>query len=398
MTSFGIKKLFFILCFLFLTSVLSADPLLVVVIMVKNEAPVIRETLQPFIDSGVKEYLLYDTGSSDNTPEIAKELFQKHHIDNAHIICETFVDFSTSRNRALDLADQKFPNATFFIMPDAEWYLHNGTGLMKFCEEHREDSCSSYLMRISNKSYNLYKSCLLRRDKHERFVGAVHEWLNTMSQARVPDDIYLEWRPCEHGVKKSNTRFARDRDLLLREYEKNPKDPRTLFYLAQTYSCSSDWMPAYKYYTERSKLKGSPEEDWTTFYRLGVLIEKIGETDQTFTWQMALDHYLTAYSLRPQRIEPLIMIANHYLHAEQPTLAHLFIRRACEAPYPSNEMLSVEPEMYNYNRYYIYARCAWSLGDYALGEQAARLALQAHPEDTSLQYLLQNYIKANAQE
>ena len=392
-----VKKVYFALIFLFLTVELYADPLLVVVIMVKKQAPVICETLQPFIDAGVKDYLFYDTGSTDNTPEIAREHFKKHCIENAHIICEPFVDFSISRNRALDLADQKFPNATFFIMPDAEWYLQNGEGLIKFCEEHKEDPSPSYLMRVSNKSMSLKKLCLLRRDKHERFVGAVHEWLASTSQACVPEDIYLEYRPSNHGAKKSMNRTVRDRDLLIKDYEKNPKDPRTVFYLAQTYSCREEWMSAYKYYVERSKLKGYVEEDSMTFYRLGLLIEKIGEADKSFTWQMALDHYLTAYSRRPQRIEPLVMIANHYLNTGEPALAYLFIQRACATPYPVSESQPFESKIYNFDRFFIYARCAWELGDYASGEKAARLALEAEPEDAMMRDLWTKYIKSNQQ-
>ena len=155
-------------------------------------------------------------------------------------------------------------------------------------------------------------------------------------------------------------------------------------------------MSAYKYYIERTKLKGDPEEDSITHYRLGVLTEKIGEINKNFTWQMAFDHYLKAYSIRPQRIEPLVMIGNHYLHAGEPALAYLFIRRACETSVPIHETQAIEPQMYNFNRYAIFARCAWQLGDYVLGEQAARLALKEQPDDGGLRELLGKYIKVNS--
>ena len=39
--------------------------------MVKNEAHVIEETLQPFVDAGIDHFLVFDTGSEDKTVDIA---------------------------------------------------------------------------------------------------------------------------------------------------------------------------------------------------------------------------------------------------------------------------------------------------------------------------------------
>ena len=66
------------------------------------------------------------------TMQKAKELFEDYHLTNYHIIQEPFVDFAISRNKALDLCEEKFPNAGFMLMPDAEWYLHNVQELIAF--------------------------------------------------------------------------------------------------------------------------------------------------------------------------------------------------------------------------------------------------------------------------
>src|SRR5258707_10172559 len=87
------------------------DPLLVVVLMVKNEETVMRATLQPFVDGGVDSFFIFDTGSTDNTIEVTEQFFAEHGITQVYIAQEPFIDFATSRNRALDLAQEKFPNA-----------------------------------------------------------------------------------------------------------------------------------------------------------------------------------------------------------------------------------------------------------------------------------------------
>lgn len=70
--------------------------------MVKDEAKNLRATLEScaqFAD----EIVVYDTGSTDGTQEIAKEFIAKR---TGALYEGKFVDFSTSRNRLLDLCEQ----------------------------------------------------------------------------------------------------------------------------------------------------------------------------------------------------------------------------------------------------------------------------------------------------
>jgi len=145
------------------------NPLLTIVLMVKNEAPVIRETLQPFIDAGIDSYFIFDTGSTDDTITITEAFFKQHNISNAIIIQEPFVDFATSRNRALDLADELFEDGCFILMPDAEWYTKNVEHLIQFCEEQKDAPCPAYLVRIIGTNIDFYIPRLLRIKSKLRF-------------------------------------------------------------------------------------------------------------------------------------------------------------------------------------------------------------------------------------
>jgi len=78
-----ISKLIFLLSFIFLYELkseqvqndLKNDPLLVVVLMVKNEEDVINATIEPFIKAGIDSYFIFDTGSTDKTVETVKKFF-----------------------------------------------------------------------------------------------------------------------------------------------------------------------------------------------------------------------------------------------------------------------------------------------------------------------------------
>ena len=73
----------------------SYDPILVAVIMVKNEETVMRATLQPFVDGGVDSFFVFDTGSTDNTVGVTEDFFAEHGLTKAYIAQEPFIDFAT---------------------------------------------------------------------------------------------------------------------------------------------------------------------------------------------------------------------------------------------------------------------------------------------------------------
>lgn len=370
-----------------------SDPLLVVVIMVKNEAQVIEATLQPFVESGVTDFVVLDTGSTDGTQEVAASFFKKHAIENAHIIEEPFVDFAVSRNYALDQTQRLFPHATFMCMPDAEWYIHNVEGLLQFCNDHQDDMVHPYyLVSIRSTTEAFYHSRLIRCSSRPRFCGATQEAMNIVCYEKVPDDVYFEWRPSQQGNQKSRQRWLRDRDLLLKDYKENPHNPRVLFYLGQTYECLGDWENAYLYYQKRAEIKGWDEENFAAIYRLGRVAPMLSSQNHKSLVPLALEHYFKAFSLRPQRIEPLVQLASYYISIGEMDLAFLFASRAIRLSYPKNDILFVEKYMYDFVRYDLLGICAWYVGEYAIGEWAVKQALQVEPEAKHLQANLKLYM------
>lgn len=360
------------------------DPLLVVVIMVKNEEDVMRDTLQPFVDGGINSFFVLDTGSTDNTVGVTHDFFAEHGIERAYIEQEMFIDFATSRNRALDLAQEKFPNAAFMVMIDAEWYLNDARGLLDFCELclARGDRYASYLMHIVNESLDNYTCRLLRCNYGVRFGGVVHETIIQQTNARVPADIFFEYLPSDAGVEKTLARFVRDRDLLYKEYLNNPRDTRTLFYLARTCEDLGDLEAAYAFYKERVDMIGWDEEDFIVHHRLAETIKKmvLKKYPKRYQWDESLAYYIKAFQMRPHRIEPLVGIADYYVAIDQMDLAYLFARRAAEIEYPVNDKLFVDKYVYNYYRYELLARCAWYIGEFEVGEYGAQMAYDAYPD------------------
>lgn len=402
------KKILSMLCgFLFFVHTactalqITYDPILVVVLMVKNEETVMRATLQPFVDAGINSYLIFDTGSTDNTVAVTQEMFDEYGITQGYIVQEPFIDFATSRNRALDLAEEQFPKAAFMVMLDAEWYLNDAQALVEFCEQCLRQNVpySSYLMHIMNDALDNYTCRLLRCNRGLRFGGVVHETITQPSLAKVPEDIFFEYLPETLGVEKTAARFVRDRELLFKEYQKNPYCTRNLFYLARTCEDLGDLTSAYDFYKERVEMIGWDEEDFIVRYRLAETIKRLvfRAKHPDYTWDEALHYFLQAYQMRPHRAEPLIEIADYYVQIGQMDTAYLFARRAAEIEYPERDILFVEKYLYNYYRYEVLTRCAWYINEFEIGEWAAQKAYEACPDNKYAQINMHCYLSRRGQ-
>jgi hypothetical protein len=372
--------------------------------MVKNEAEVIIPTLQPFVDAGLTSFLVYDTGSTDGTQTVIREYFKEHGLHHAYIVEEPFVDFATSRNRALGLAEKIFVHSTFVVMLDAEWYTHNVTELIDYCKIHKNyiaPNCtgSCYLMRLLTVQDNInnYTPRLIRQGYNVRYRGVVHESIADAASGMVPDSVYFEYKPQKYGREKSKARCARDYALLKKSLEDDPTNMRTPFYLAQTCQFMDDWEQAIFYYQKRLDMGELSEEKYLAAYRIGCAIEHIiaeaykTGIDQKYTEEDAVSYYLKAFNMLPYRAEPLFRIACYYIRHNQHAIAYLFAIRAAQLPYPLKNCLFVENGIYDYLRYDILGQCALYVGEYAIGKAAVLQALQRDPENKHLYHNLSLY-------
>ncbi len=363
--------------------------LLTIVIMVKDEESVIQETLLPYLQAGITDYLVYDTGSTDATIEKAQQLFSNYKNINYKIIQEPFIDFAASRNKALDYADNLF-NSVFYLMPDAEWYFENAEKLIEFCHINKDETDSSYMISIKGEYISFYIPRLLRVTSHSRFEGPIHEQLAPFCSTKAPHECYFNWDPSSSGIEKTHKRFERDLSILMNEYEKNPLNPHTLFFLGKTYECLKDYKNAYRFYGERSRITTTNHEaDFMATYRLALIADCM-DSEKESTWPVALYYYMRAYGLHPFRIEPLVRIAQHYFSEDNIPAAYMFIKQACSLPYPEDDLVLVEHELYFITRYELLALCAWCQDN----EQEALQALEKALVNNTLYDSVQDYLHA----
>jgi len=341
---------------------------LVVTIMIKNEETSICPTLQPFIDDGFVNFLIYDTGSTDNTVKVVRD-FLTLQKKTFHIVEEKWIDdFAYSRNRCMDHAKKLFPDCRFNVHLDCEWFITNSKKIIEFCAAitNPEDAYHIYI-QAGNSFYGQKR--LFKNHGNARYEGETHEYVSSSGNGYLPRDVFFTWRPNQAGSAKTNLRWYRDLSILLKKFDAN-KEPRSCFYLAQTYASLGDDENAIRYYKIRADLvDGFFEERFIALYRIAQIYQK---TD----WDMALAYYLKAYEYRPSRIEPLVKIAMHYSNTH---LKYLFARQACAVGYPTQDFLFIEDEMYNYHRWDQLSIGAWWVGAFEEGYAALLKAREIHP-------------------
>jgi hypothetical protein len=151
-------------------------------------------------------------------------------------------------------------------------------------------------------------------------------------------------------------KFLKDVEILLPEYEKNPDDKRTLFYLAQSYRDAHKLEEAIKYYKLRANAGGWEEEAYYSQYQVGKLMLYCDE----YTFEEAKAELLKACEMRPTRsAEPLYELVK-YQRANEKFVSSCFFGIAATAflAYPMNDTLFVDKMVYDWK---LRDELGWSL-------------------------------------
>ena len=345
------------------------EPLLGLVMIVKNEAHGIADTLKSFAPH-IDYWTILDTGSTDGTQGIIrKELASIP----GQLIEEPFVDFSTSRNRALDLHGDR---TTFTIMPDSDDRLVHGEILRTHVLANvgnTDVAHEAYDVNLRRGQLSYYLPLVLRTRCRWRYVGRVHEYCQRSgappATLRVPS-VEVTQAPREQSLEASRARWTRDLALLESDYAQDPRNPRTVFYLAQTYDCLGRNEEALAMYEMRVKIGGWAEETFEAKLRCARMMRALGRP-----WPEVQQAYLDVHTLDSRRAEPLYEIADYwYYHAKDNLpLTYLFARRAMELPMPS-ATLFVDRDVYDWKAAHLVAIAGFYLD--ASAKRAGKLAAE----------------------
>ena len=309
--------------------------------IVKNETKIIKrllETVLPLIDT----YCICDTGSTDNTINTIKTLFDNVNM-SGKIVEEPFRNFEYNRNYALK---QCFgmDNADYILFLDADMVLDitNNASIMEFKKSMNKDAY--YLLQGNNK-FHYQNLRIIRNTGQFSYWGVTHEYIQTPANTtiyRIPKSVLFINDIGDGGAKAD--KFTRDIRLLTDGLIQNPNNDRYTFYLANSYKDSQQYENAIETYKKRIELKGWNQEVWYSYYCVGLCYKQLNDMKN------AIFYWLEGYNYLPERIENLYEIIHYYRTNGNYVLVDVFYNMAQRSRDNINEenQLFFKKDVYDY--------------------------------------------------
>jgi predicted O-methyltransferase YrrM len=356
-------------------SLLDYDNLIHLCIMVKNGGSQFENMLKKNMDI-IDRWTILDTGSTDNTINIINNTLSEKKGD---LYQEPFINFKESRNRCLDLAGK---DCKFIIMLD-DTYIIDGN-LREFLNITRGDQTStSFTLIILSDDTQYGSNRIIKSESNLRYIHKIHEVIEDKNNINVvipSEKVKIVDGRFDYMEERTMKRKELDLKLLYEELEEDPTNPRTYYYLAQTYNLLGEYEKSYEYFLKRSEFKNSGfiQE------RIDALFEaaRIANFKLNKPWEEFMSLYEKAYKTDESRPESLYFMGINYYLKNEHKKAFYFFKKGFEIGYPIHCQYSLKPTISYHFLPKFLTRLCYTQEDYKLGEKVSLFFLQNNNESS----------------
>lgn len=358
----------------FENGVLIYDNLIHLTMIIKNGgdslADVLRENMRSF-----DEYTILDTGSTDNTVEVIKEVLKNK---KGRVFEEPFINFRDSRNRCLDLAGD---SCKFTIMLDDTYILKEN--LRGFLQTVRGDQFSdSYSLYIKSDDVEYGSNRIIKTATHLRYIYKIHEVITPKNNNNVivpKEYAYIFDYRSDYMEDRTMTRKQYDLKILYEMVDDDPHDSRAYYYLGQTYNLLKEHEKAFANFLKRVD---HPDE--------GFLQEKIDACFEAARlsnfslnkpWSESEALYKRAYEMDKSRPDSLYFLGIHYYLEKQYSIAYDYFKLAYTLGYPVHCQYSLKPTLSFHFLPKFLAEVCYYMNDFDLGLQVSEFFLLHNDEE-----------------
>lgn len=351
------------------------DNLLELVMIVKNAGDEFRYILEQNIPH-IDRWTILDTGSTDNTVQIIRETLSDR--VRGQLFQEPFIDFGTSRNRALELAGEK---CTFVIMLDDTYYIKGD--LRGFLNEIRSDQfADSFSLYVNSHDVQYVSNRLLKTQRRLKYIFKIHEVIQEKDNVNVivpPDRAQIHDEQSDYMQKRTNSRKSLDLRLLRESIQEDPFNPRHWYYTAQTYVGMQDYENAYRFFLARvyHPKDGFLQEKIDACFEAA----RVGQFQLKRPWEEIKPLYEKAYEMDPSRPDSVYFLAiKQYLDGNR-NEAYTLFKKAFTIGYPIHAQYSLKPTLsFEFTPRFLTELC-YEFGDFETGKSASELYLNKTGHD-----------------
>jgi len=359
-------------------TVLNYDNLIHLCIMVKNAGPQFEEMLTANL-SIIDRWTILDTGSTDNTIDIINKVLVGK--KRGELFQEPFINFKDSRNRCWDLAGT---SCKFILMLD-DTYVIEGK-FMDFLNTVRGDQLSdSFSLIIKSDDVEYGSNRLIKSYTGLRYKYKIHEIIDDKNNINIiiPKEIsFINDRRFDYMEERTMNRKEDDLKLLYEEMEENPTDPRSYYYLAQTYNLMEKYDLAYQFFLKRASFTDSgfiQERIDASFEAARIANFKLDKP-----WEECLELYEKTFKIDESRPETQYFIGIHYYLKGDHKLAFKYFKKAFQIGFPIHCQYGLKPTLSFHFLPKFLCKLCYEMKDYTLGEASAELFLKKKPPKADL--------------
>jgi len=336
--------------------------------IVKNETHIIHECLESMWNK-IDYWVIVDTGSTDGTQELIKKFFAEKGIPG-ELHERPWVGFGVNRSEALALCDGK---ADYAWMIDADDKIE---GDFRY-PNNKNLVADGYALKCGRDQCIWWRNQIFKTGIGWKYTGILHEYANCdkqpIHQEKIEGNYHLEARTL--GNRNVNItqveKYTKDAEMLLQALETDPTNSRYQFYLAQSYFDSQQWDKATEAYYKRVEMGGWEEECYYSLFRIALC-----EISKNSDWSLVQQKFLDSYDYRPCRAEPLHAIARFLRMNGRPRAAYLFAKEAAQLPYPQQDILFIDTNVYKWMALDELAATAFFTHDFKIGYSACETLLK----------------------
>jgi glycosyltransferase involved in cell wall biosynthesis len=323
---------------------------IVLSMIVKNEEAVLAQCLES-ARTLLSAWVIVDTGSTDRTREIAREVLGDI---PGEVIDRPWKNFGHNRSEALMLSRER---GDYSLVIDADDTLEFASDL-----QLAPLTLDSYTLPIRYGATSYNRVQLLRNERTWRYEGVVHEYPacdGSTTQGHIDAINYMIGR---RGARaKDPDCFKRDAELIEAALLEDPGNRRYTFYLGQSYRDAQMLEKALEAYERRATMGGWEEEVFYSLLEAAKIRERLRQS-----FDVVHAAYLRAYESRPRRAESLYELARYCRLRSRFALACVYASTACETRRP-DDALFVAESVYQWRAKDEFAVSAYHTGRFALG-------------------------------
>lgn len=325
--------------------------------IVRNESDVILRSLRSVVDL-IDYWVIVDTGSTDDTMKKIRKFLQGI---PGELHEKPWRNFGENRSEAFELAKGK---ASYILFMDAD-------DVLSFSGERTFGALTHdcYNFWRGTEEFSYIKPQIVKSSLPWKWIGVTHEYIDcgfpyTSAVLQDPRYITKSGGACsKHPTKK----FFRNIMLLESDLKKDPHNPRSMFYLAESYRDAGKPADALVCYQKRIAMGGWQEEVFWSYLQIGLLLEKLG-----LSKAVVERAYLDAHEYRKKRIEPVYFLAKLRNRFEEYAESYSLIKRYLQQSKSSKDILFNMDWISDYGLLFEYSIAAYYIGKY---EQSKNLSL-----------------------